>query len=365
MKITQYESQHYRNLEPITFTPDAGMNLLYGDNGQGKTNILESLWLFTGCHSFRTNKINELIQQGKTQAQVSVGFYAQDREQTATIRLNKKREAILNGVMKESPRQLLGEFYAVVFSPDELRIIKDGPGERRRFLDIAISQIKPNYASVLSQYMKTLQQRNAVLRQIAQQGSAVAELEPWDLQLARLGARIIRYRREYIAHLQAQARDIYAGISGKREQLSIDYLCCVTQEGQDTAVLADILCEILCKSREVDIRRQHTTCGIHKEDLLLCVNERSARHYGSQGQQRSCALALKIAEATLLFHMTQERPVVLLDDVMSELDEKRQRDLLQYLQDWQVFVTCCEPSRMVREQSGKAFYIAAGGLREG
>ncbi len=362
MTILEHEINHFRNITHIRFCPESGINMLYGSNGQGKTNILESLWLYTGCHSFRTKKTAELIQQGARFAQTSLRFFAAEREQDAQMKLHQKREVLLNGVAKASPRQLLGEVQAVVFSPEVLSIVKEGPAQRRRFLDVAISVVRPQYAHILAKYGKALDQRNNLLRQIAQGKTKEEYLEPWDEELSLLGARIIEYRRNYITPLTLACESVYAKITQGKEALSLSYLCSAAQEVTDRAELAAVLFGLMWENRALDIRRLYTTAGIHKEDLELLIDGSPARAFGSQGQQRSCALALKIAEAQMLFALSGEKPVVLLDDVMSELDENRQRDLLLCLEDWQVFVTCCEPSQVLRQKTAKAFVVNQGNL---
>lgn len=364
MQILEHTLKQLRNLREVTIRPDVGINIIHGKNGQGKTNLIESMWLFTGCHSFRTYKIKELICTGEAFATAQIRFLCQNREQEAVYRISTKSEVQLNGIAKRSPRQMLGEFPAVVFSPDLLRIVKEGPGQRRRFLDIAISQTKPNYAKVLSRYQKVLEQRNAQLRQIATGGAPEDLLEHWDLQLSALGAQVTAYRRSYISQLREAATQVYAGISNEKETLRMHYLCSVGEEEVDTTTAAERFLTLLRTEREADIRKQFTGSGPHKEDLLLYVNSMAARAYASQGQQRSCALALKIAEAQLLFAASGEKPVIFLDDVMSELDEGRQQDMLRYLDGWQVFVTCCEPSTILQMKTGKAFYVENGTVQE-
>jgi len=368
MTVLSHEIKQFRNIRALSFQPGEGLNILFGNNGQGKTNILESLWLYSGCHSFRTKKTQELIRDGEQQAVTKLLFFSSEMEQSAEMQLSKKREVLLNGVKLESPRKLLGTFPAVVFSPEVLAIVKDGPAQRRRFLDIAISLMKPNYAHVLAKYMRTMEQRNALLRQLAQNGGRQEEyLQPWDEELALLGARIMEYRAAYVGMLCEQSREAYGSITRQKEVLGIAYESAVSlDENQAPAreELAAALLKNLQSSRETDIRRRCTNCGIHKEDLRLEINGLPARSYGSQGQQRSCALALKIGEAQLLCRNSGENPIVLLDDVMSELDEQRQKDVLECLAQWQVFVTCCEPSQVLRLKTGKTFEVCAGEIWE-
>ena len=223
MIITEYSAENYRNLQSVLFKPDSGINVIFGENGQGKTNIIESIWMFTGCHSFRTHKYSELIEKNKREAKVSLSFLAQNTENHAQLKINQKREFVLNGVPVDSPRRFLGEFQSVVFSPSSLSIVQDAPSERRRFLDIAISMIKPAYAVHLLKYSKILMNRNALLRQIVLGTADENYLDPWDEELARLGAKLTQYRLSYTDDLSRISAEIYKEISGGKEFLSMEY----------------------------------------------------------------------------------------------------------------------------------------------
>ncbi len=338
------------------------MNIIYGENGQGKTNIIESIWLLTGFYSFRARKNAQLIQQGGDEAEICDRFYSHMREQNAVMKINKKKEITLNGIKEESPRVMMGKYYAVVFSPATLGLVQDGPGERRKMLDIALSLIKPNYAVIMSRYLRVLDQRNALLKKMGERSFENDYIMPWDTELANLGAKIIKYRLDYIEMLSEISTEIYEGISSGREKFSFHYDFSpenISEEEIKEKLIADIE-----KSRDADLKRLYTNAGPHTHDLVLNLNGRDARVFGSQGQQRSCALALKLGEASIIETVTGESPVVLLDDVMSELDESRQTFILNYLDSWQVFITCCDPSTLLRSKKGKAFEVVEGKIRE-
>ena len=350
MYVTQHNAKKFRNLENAEISPDRSINIIFGENGQGKTNLIESIWLFTGCHSFRTRKNSQLIRENCERSMLDISFFAFDRDQTARLELTDKKNVWINGVHKDTPRRLIGEFPAVLFSPATLSIVQDGPGERRKFIDIAISLVKPNYAGILSKYIKTLSERNALLRQAAASGNISSEMFfSWDAQLSALGAKILRYRFEYLDMIKKQAAENYSGITAGREKLTVRYdtFCKATDFDEQSA--AQTMLDELEKSRETDIRRQFTGTGPHKDD---------------QGQQRSCALSLKLAEADILEKITDESPIILLDDVMSELDDGRQELLLERLGKRQVFITCCDPSQLLRLQKGKAFEMTDGSINE-
>ncbi len=364
MYITEHSVKNFRNLESASISPDKGINIIFGENGQGKTNLVESIWLFTGCHSFRTRKNIQLIRDGCESSRLDISFFAFEREQTARIDLNDKKSVWLNEVQKDTPRRLIGEFPAVLFSPSTLSVVQDGPGERRKFMDIAISLIKPNYAGALSKYIKTLSERNALLRQYAGKTADDNMFFPWEAELAKTGARILKYRFEYIDMIKKEAAESYSGITAGRENFDIEYDTFYKESSFDEEKAFNQMFDALQKNRENDIRRQFTGIGPHKDDLQLFINGKNARIYGSQGQQRSCALSLKLGEAAVLEKITGESPVILLDDVMSELDDGRQELLLERLSNRQVFITCCDPSQLLRLNKGKAFEIISGDAQE-
>lgn len=360
MELELYKAENYRNIENISFEPSAGVNIIFGDNAQGKTNLIESIWLFTGFRSFRTMKTTQLVREGQDFARLEIDFFSSGRSQNAQMFIDNKRLVKINGITQESPRNLLGEFKAVVFSPVSLAVVQDGPSEKRRFLDIAISLIKPNYAAFISRYLKTMAHRNALLRQMGEKRGNDTLLEPWDYELAATGAKIISYRYEYLEKLKEKAAHVYDGISAGREKMELEYIGSFKSSGKSEKELGEAMLTALIKNRDSDIRRQQTSVGPHKDDLNIKINGLCARTYGSQGQQRSCALALKLGEAAVITQSGGERPIALLDDVMSELDAGRQAYLLDYLKGWQVFITCCDPSILDRSQTEKVFQMKGG-----
>lgn len=364
MKVLHHKIKNYRNIQDISFTPDEGINVIYGENGHGKTNIIESIWLFTGCNSFRTRKNVELVKENEKESELNMDFFAFNREQEVTLKIADTKEVHINGIKKNSHRQLLGEFQAVVFSPSVLSVIKDGPGEKRKFIDIAISLLKPNYAATLSKYNKAVIQRNALLKKINEGTAKEDFLFAFDEEVARLGGKIIEYRMDYIEKLKAHSKEIYKGISNGREEFDLIYLNSIKDKGSNAADFAQLIYEKLGKTKQNDIFRCATGTGPHKDDLEITLSGKSARAYGSQGQQRSCALSLKIAEGFIIRELSGEQPVALLDDVMSELDGKRQTDLLRYLDGWQVFVTCCDKAHISKINHAKAFHVVDGTIKE-
>lgn len=358
MQITRLETDGYRNLKTGGFEPSPGVNILYGDNGQGKTNLLEAVWLFTGGRSFRGSRDSDLVGFSREEASLRLTFAAGGREQEAEIRIRGRRSAVLNGVPQPAASRLAGVFCAVVFSPAHLSLIKDGPEGRRRFLDAAYCQLRPGYVATLSGYSRALAQRNALLRQARQEGGPLSRweglLEAWDERLAQLGARVEAARAAYVRRIQPLAAAICDGLSGGKESLS---LALPDSGGEEGGLL-----ERLRAARAADFAAGFTTVGPHRADLEVRINGLSGRAFGSQGQQRSAVLALKLAEASLLREVTGEQPVALLDDVMSELDVSRQEYILNHIEGWQVFITCCDPAAVKRLAQGRAFHMADGCL---
>lgn len=363
MKIINHSSVNFRNIESAYFEPCDEMNIIFGENGQGKTNIIESIWMMTGFYSFRERKNSKLISHDKSEATIETNFYSNGRQQNALLKINQKKELTLNGVKEESPRALMGSFYSVVFSPTTLGIVQSGPSERRKLLDVALTIMKPNYALIMSKYIRVIENRNALLKKL---GDRSFEREdyflPWDEELIKLGSKIIKYRSDYTGLLSEKASEIYSEISSGREKFSFyyDYSC----ENMSEEEISVKLRSDLEKSRETDKKRLYTGCGPHTHDLIFNLDGRDAKSFGSQGQQRTCALSVKLAEAEMEEKITGESPVILLDDVMSELDENRQTFILNFLNNKQVFITCCEPSTLLRSKNGKVFEVKKGNISE-
>lgn len=356
MYITELCLTGFRNLADIELFPDAGVNVIYGENAQGKTNLLENIWLFSGLKSFRGAKDSELVGFGKDFARTKMSFFAGNREQTAVMSIQASRKATLNGVPLSSPAKLIGKCSMAVFSPAFLSLVQAGPSERRRFLDTALCQLRPSYADILSRYNRALRQRNSLLGDVFGHPELQELLDVWDENLAQAGEEIIRARQEYLTLLTPAAETVYDGLSGSREQLSLTYVQ-KSEQGRQMPLL-----QLLKEHRKEDLFNKTTSFGPHRDDMGIAVNGIAARTYGSQGQQRSCAIALKLAEAQILFEKTGEQPVILLDDVMSELDAGRQDYILNHLENRQVFITCCDPASILRLCKGKTYNIANGSI---
>lgn len=356
----------FRNLSPTVFEPSGGVNIVYGDNAQGKTNLLEGLWLFTGGRSFRGAKDAECVGFGQEKAALSLEFEAFGRRQDATITVEKRRSVTLNGIARPSSAALAGVLCGVVFSPVHLSLIKDGPDGRRRFLDAACCQVRPAYIKTVATYSRIVTQRNALLKDFYRLPDARDLLAAWDERLVQYGAEVCAARAAYLKRLGGPAFGVYDGLSGGREKLALRLTHGLGGQEElsdctDPAVYAVRLRQALAEAAPHDIAAGITTVGPHRGDLEVDIGGRAARQYASQGQQRSAVLALKLAEASVLGSETGEHPIALLDDVMSELDESRQEYILNHIRDWQVFITCCDPAN-IRQLAGGTVFRMAGGV---
>ena len=353
MRVLELRASGFRNLEPLCFAPHEGLNVIGGENAQGKTNLLEAMWLFTGGWSFRGAKDAELVAVGQEQAELFLSFESQERRQTAELTIRGGvRRAVLNGVPKRGMAEIVGRFCAVIFSPEHLSLVKGGPAERRAFLDTALCQVKPSYAPLYARYRHTLNQRNALLKDISRHPELLDTLSIWDERLCRYGAALAKEREWYLSRLSPLAQEHYAGISSGRETLELRY------EPSFTGDMA----HALYAARREDLRSGHTSVGPHRDDIAIALSGMTARSFASQGQQRSIVLAMKLAEAGVLALSCGEEPVVFLDDVLSELDASRQSYLLQRLSGRQIFLTGCDLPDAVPCGEGGVFVMQSGRL---
>lgn len=362
MKIKKLILENYRNIENLSIDFD-DINIIWGENAQGKTNLIEAIYLFTGAKSFRGAKDSQLVKFDCSQSKLKIEFESNCREQEAEILIKNKRKATLNGINKKSPSQLGDEMKAVIFSPVHLSMIKDGPVERRKFVDSALCQLKSNYRNLLKEYNRTLGQRNAVLKNAANNPAAQDILTIWNKGLAKTGAKIVFQRLKYIEALTPYVKEVFYGISCGTENIDLRY-CGAADYETNIESIENSLLSALNENINTDIAVKSTTKGPHRDDIEILINGKSAKTYASQGQQRSCVLALKLAEASLLKEMTEIEPIALLDDVMSELDEKRQDYILNHIKNWQVFITCCDKETILKLKNGKTFHIENGNLSE-
>lgn len=351
MRIKSLKIENFRNIKEIQIFPSDEMNVIYGENAQGKTNIIEAIWLFTGAKSFRGAKDEELKRFSCEKARLKIEFEAEKIEKSAQIEINDKRIACLNEKPLKSVSHLAGKFNAIIFSPTDLRLLSDGPKVRRKFLDMAICQLYPTYIEILRGYTKAVTQRNKILKDFKNNSSVLPLLDVFENEIAVSGEKIIKYRLRYIEILKEFIPEIYKGISNGRENLEIEYISSNKSEN----LLTD-----LKNSRKEDMFTYKTSVGPHRDDLEFKINGISAKNFGSQGQKRSVALSLKLAEAEILKKTTGEYPICLLDDIMSELDPKRQNFILNHIKEMQTFLSCCDPETLKNLKEGKRFQIKSG-----
>ena len=359
MIITRAQLKSYRSYESCELEPCEGVNVLLGDNGQGKTNVLEALYLCCTGRSHRTRQDRELIRWGADFASVRVEAQRRDGSHEVEILMPALGRRRLKIAGQEASRsgELMGHVTGVLFSPEDLRTVKDGPAERRRFVDMALSQIRPAYYYALQRYARALKQRNEVLKLAGAQSGLMATLDAWDAQLAEAGSALMRHRREYIARLSDLAGEVHRDISDGRERLEIRYQPSVSA---GDGVQENL--EALFGARDGDLRRQTTCVGAHRDDVQILVEGRDVRAYGSQGQQRTAALAMRLSELSVMREQLGEWPMLMLDDVMSELDPGRRRQLVQRLEGIQTFITCTDPDDLAGAKVGRAWRVAGGQL---
>ena len=341
--------------------PCEGVNVLLGDNGQGKTNVLEALYLCCTGRSHRTRQDKELIRWGADFAAVRVEALRRDGSHQVEIALPAmgRRRIKVSGQEIARSGELMGHVTGVLFSPEDLRTVKDGPAERRRFVDMALSQIRPAYYYALQRYARALKQRGEALKAVALQPGLMGTLDAWDEQLAAAGAELMAHRRSYVGRLGVAAGETHRDISDSRERLELKYLPSVTL-GDDAQSILDAL----FAARETDARRMTTSVGPHRDDVQILVEGREVRAYGSQGQQRTAALAMRLSELDVMREELGEWPMLLLDDVMSELDPGRRRQLVGRLKGIQTFITCTDAEDLAGAEAGKVWRVEDGRLNE-
>lgn len=365
MVLNEISLENFRNISYCTLSFHEKVNIFYGDNGNGKTNLLEAIWFLSGMKSFRKAKEKEYISFEKDFFHIKSKFTT-NREYFLEIQSNYQTKKIyLNKVKKNSMKDLVGKFYCVVFSPNDLFLLKEGPSDRREFLDNAISQIKPNYNKLNLEYKKILTQKNNLLKFSSQNSNMIDLIEVYNKQLAKLGTVIHFARVNFLKESSIFAKEFYKGISSGLEELKLEYTSTIfEQEEIYNEQCQEKYLYLLNKNLKEEIKARHCTLGVHRDDIEFYINDKDAKKYASQGQQRSIILSLKLAESAVLYQTTKEKPIILLDDVMSELDEKRQDFLLNYFDDTQVFLTCCDKSLFDKlKTNANIYYVNNGEFR--
>ena len=347
MIIKKIYLENFRSYEKEAIELHPKKNVFYGFNGQGKTNIIEALYYFCTCKSFRCTHDKEVINFGKDYAHIKIDFETMGRDNTADIYITDKKSVKLNGVNLEKLSELIGIANMVIFTPEHLNLIKDGPGVRRSFLDVFISQIKPNYFSYLINYYKVLKQRNNIIKN----RKMLSTIDVWNEKLASYGVVISKYRQEALEKINEYV-SLY---KTENEELSVIYSPCIKENFTDK----DYFIKKLEESLERDLEKGITMTGPHRDDFDVLLNGKSLRKYGSQGQMRSAVLKIKLAECEIIKNITGEEPVLLLDDVLSELDEKRREYFTHNIEGRQVIITCTDRN-LSDDGKGSYFYVEGG-----
>ena len=365
VKIEAVELKNFRNYTEAYVHPCEGVTVFTGDNAQGKTNILESVYLCCTGRSHRTPRDREMIKNGETTAYVKVCGRRGDGRHDVEMALSvtEKRRIRVNGTQISRSGELLGHITGVLFAPEDLRMVKDGPAMRRHFIDMELSQLRPRYYYALQRYARALKQRNTLLRECAAAGRAPDTLDVWDAELAQSGSEIMSMRASFIGGLAVRAEEIHAAVADNREKLSVTYEPDV-RGGETAQETAQNLLKALADGRASDIKHMTTGAGPHRDDMGVFVNGMDARAFGSQGQVRTCALSLKLSEIEIMKQESGEAPVLMLDDVMSELDPNRRRLLIGYLDGVQTFVTCTDKDDLAGAEIGKLIVVKNASLSE-
>ena len=333
MVIESIELKNYRNYDELHMDFSRGTNILYGDNAQGKTNVLEAIYVCATTKSHRGSKDREIIQFDRDESHIKLKV----RKNNVPFRIdmhlkkNKAKGVAVNGVPIRKSSELFGIVNVVFFSPEDLNLIKNGPSERRRFMDMELCQLNKLYVHSLVQYNRIVVQRNKLLKDMVFRPDYEETLDIWDMQLIQYGKELIHYREEFVEQLNGMIESIHRQLSGGKEDICLVYEPNVKEEDFDNA---------LKKSRSSDLKQKTTLIGPHRDDLSFLINGIDIRRFGSQGQQRTAALSLKLAEIELVKKIVKDYPILLLDDVLSELDGSRQSQLLAEIDHIQTVMTC-------------------------
>lgn len=359
MYIESMELLNYRNYDQTSVSFSSGVNILYGDNAQGKTNLLEAIYLCGTTKSHRRCKDKEMIRFGSDQSHIKLMFCKNDLSHRVDMhfRSNYAKGIAIDGNPIRKSSQLLGMMHIVFFSPEDLKIIKNGPSERRRFIDLEMSQIDEGYLQYSVLYSKALIERNNLLKQIDKFPQLRETLDVWDEQLINYGSIIIKKRIAFIEKLNGILKEIHKELTGGKEEIKVSY---------EKNVSVQEYCNELKRKRDSDIKSGTTSVGPHRDDIMFSIDGVDIRKFGSQGQQRTAALSLKLSEIKIIREMTGDDPVLLLDDVLSELDSKRQQYLLDCISEIQTIISCTGLDELVhsRLKLDKVFYVKNGTINE-
>ena len=361
MYIKKLILKNFRNYKAAEVCFSESLNVFYGNNAQGKTNLLEAIFLGAIGKSFKPVSEKEIIKIGEKFSDIELDYFSGGRDMTTKMRLftEKKKTVSVNNVGLSRMSELVGKLTVVIFTPEELSLVKEGPGDRRRFLDMAISQVRPGYMHILSSYNKALDQKNRLLKN--EKMRSFETLSVWNEQLASFGAKVTEYRKSFAERIIKKASLLHSEISGGKEELTAKYKTVISEIDnlRENELKNELLTE-MNKQAEREIFLGQAVVGPHRDDILFFINGKSAKAFASQGQQRTIVLALKLAQKELFLEETDEEPVLLLDDITGELDILRREYLFSNIKDSQVFITCTDTDRIDKADGAKYFKIENG-----
>ena len=365
MNIHNLNLHNFRNYSTLSLDLDAGVNLIVGDNAQGKTNLLEAVIYMGSGKSFRTQKTAELVKLGADFGEISGSLYSQEREQSLRWLLfpaARPRQLFLNGIKKKTAGDISGVLQTVLFCPEDLMVLKSGASARRKLGDTALCQLRPNYEAALTEYGRILEQKNKILKDRYENPALLEILPEYNYRLCQVGALIISYRARFYEGLGKAAANYHSLFSGGAEDFLLQYrtVSTVTDPFAPVKELEGQLREHLESHYRAELESAQCLTGPHKDDFDVTLSGMNLKSFGSQGQVRTSAISLKLAQRELMHKQSGEIPVLLLDDVLSELDPGRQDFVLNQITDGQVFITCCEPGRFTK--LGKTITIEKGSV---
>ncbi len=365
MYVKELHLERFRSFDQFSATFCPGINVIWGDNAQGKTTLLEAIAYLSACRSHRARYDREMIQFDAPSAAIDARLESRNRDFHLEAKLNRngRRQLRSNGVKLKTAAQLSGILNTVLFCPEDLNLIRSGAAERRRFLDDAICQMRPRYAAALAEYKRLHEQKTRILKDWHDKPDLLEPLDDFNLRMCQTGALIVHYRAHFLRRMNQFAPAIHREFSGGQEELRLDYqtVKTVADPLASPQVIYGQLCDHMASHRTAEIESGSCLSGPHKDDMVFTINGQLCRSYASQGQTRTAALSLELAERELFREQDGEYPVLLLDDVLSELDPRRQEFVLNRITGGQVFITCCERERLGALQAGETLEIRKGG----